>query len=652
MTDPRELLQAFLDDELTAGERTQVEAALAADPALREELATLQAAGQLARASASPELPQELVTLIRDRIAESQRPWWERLLSRPLPHLTLGAATTLALCLCLAPLTRGPELPRLARGKAERVAAAPLPADGVLYHRERRLPPEAGDLVDRAGLPLTAPTAPAPDVVAPRGPAAKTGTSLSEDRFAAGGGVAEAPAAFDDSRPGPRAVRPESMVAELLEQTPPTPEETLPRLQAGEVDDNLLFGKYVRYAEQQAGLAGQGASVFPVRERYVIQVVEPTGLGVSDVAVRVFESGRQKEPLCNARTDASGQLVFLPGRYGTQAQHYVVRAGDQRLGRTVTFRRGEPGRPWRLDLSDDPAPATAHRTVDIAFVVDTTGSMSEEISRLRETIDQVVKLLDNSAERPTLRFGLVLYRDLGDAYVTKVYGFTTSVGTFRQALAEVQADGGGDGPEHVQAALAAAVNELAWSPAPAVRMAFLIGDAPPHLDYPTSEDNPPYLQSIDRARAKGIKFFTISSSGNEDVGEYVWRQIALLTRGKFLFITKGDALGDVPDRPAQPDDGATPHHVERQDYTVQALPNLIEQCVRRELAALGTKPPDHVGYDAPTDPQPQTAPQLAVPFETPHRKLPFMASLLIVFSNLTGWLWAWRRSLRPSLRRR
>jgi hypothetical protein len=281
--------------------------------------------------------------------------------------------------------------------------------------------------------------------------------------------------------------------------------------------------------------------------------------------------------------------------------------------------------------------------------------MSEEISRLRETIDQVVKLLDKSAQRPKLRFGLVLYRDLGDAYVTKVSDFTTDVDAFRQSLTAVRADGGGDSPEHVQAALAAAVGKLTWTEEPALRMAFLIGDAPPHLDYQQDDDNPPYLQSVDRARAKGIKFFTISTSGNDDVGEYVWRQIALLTRGKFLFITKGDALGDVPDRPAQPDDGSTPHHVERQDYTVQALPNLIEQCVRRELAALGTRPPTTIDVGAmPTQPEPaqpviEPTPVVHLPAQ---KKLPFSATLLIVLSNLAGWLWAWRRSLRPTLRRR
>lgn len=677
MSDPRELLQAYLDDELTAPERAAVEAALAADPALRDELAKLRAAGALVRASAMPAMPEELTTMIRDRLTTAARPCWEVLLARPVPHLRLGAVTTLALCLFLAPFTRGPELPALSRDVYVTVNDSMTTSSDGAPPPPAAMPAEAP--MDEFVLGTTAAEEPARpfDTTLPRSKA----TVLE----AVGGEVDLADVRGPEPRPAPA---PRAVSGEALRQrTGPAAEgreapgtsrdfyvggeppahayaETrpLPRLQAGEVDDNERFGKFVAYAEAQAGLAQQGVSVFPVRQRQVIQIVDEQGVGVPDLPLEVREivtTGPVGAPhhggrtLLRARTDASGQAVFFPGRHPGYITSDVQLLSDREL--TPMWFAGERT-VWRAVAQPPWQPAAAGRTVDIAFVVDTTGSMSEEISRLRQTIDQVVKLLDQTAQRPKLRFGLVLYRDEGDAYVTKVHDFTTNAAAFRKLVGQVAADGGGDNPEHVQAALAATVDELHWSDAPALRLAFLIGDAPPHLDYPVQQGNRPYLQSVDQARAKGIKFFTISSSGNDDVGEYVWRQLALLTRGKFIFITKGDALGDVPSRPAQPDDGSTPHHVERQDYTVQALPNLIEQCVRRELAALGSKPPATIEVDLPETQEPPVEPppvidEPLVISEKTEKKLPFSASLLIVLANLAGWLWAWRQSRRPSLRR-
>ena len=100
----------------------------------------------------------------------------------------------------------------------------------------------------------------------------------------------------------------------------------------------------------------------------------------------------------------------------------------------------------------------------------------------------------------------------------------------------MRADGGNDYPESLNQALHEAVNDASWREN-AIRLTFLIADAPPHLDYPQDED---YAADMVRAREKGIKIFSVASSGLDDQGEYIFRQIAQQTMGNFLFILYRD----------------------------------------------------------------------------------------------------------------
>ena len=101
---------------------------------------------------------------------------------------------------------------------------------------------------------------------------------------------------------------------------------------------------------------------------------------------------------------------------------------------------------------------------------------------------------------------------------------------------------------------------------------FLIADAPPHLDYPQDED---YAAEMVRAREKGIKVFSVASSGLDDQGEYIFRQIAQQTMGRFIFILEGGPQGNLE----------TSHSVEQ--YSVSQLDNLIIRLIREELEATG-----------------------------------------------------------------
>lgn len=193
-----------------------------------------------------------------------------------------------------------------------------------------------------------------------------------------------------------------------------------------------------------------------------------------------------------------------------------------------------PGSPARLT-----AVAPAGPRVEVAFVLDTTGSMGGLIDGAKRKIWSIARRIGEGRPRPDLRIALVGYRDLGDEYVARVHDFSRDMDEVFERLMAFQAGGGGDTPEHVSAALGAAVRELSWSRDPALQVIFLVGDAPPHVDYQDGHD---YARYAKAARARGIAVETIQC-GDDPVTARFWQEIASLGDGHYARI---DAQGGMP----------------------------------------------------------------------------------------------------------
>ena len=128
--------------------------------------------------------------------------------------------------------------------------------------------------------------------------------------------------------------------------------------------------------------------------------------------------------------------------------------------------------------------ASQNPKIDVVFVLDTTGSMSGLIQTAKEKIWSIATTMASAQQTPEIRIGLVAYRDRGDAYVTKVVDLSDDLDSVYATLMDFQADGGGDGPESVNKALYDAVHNISWSQEDqAYQVIFLVGDAPPHMDY-------------------------------------------------------------------------------------------------------------------------------------------------------------------------
>jgi hypothetical protein len=137
-------------------------------------------------------------------------------------------------------------------------------------------------------------------------------------------------------------------------------------------------------------------------------------------------------------------------------------------------------------------------------------------------------IVDSDAD---IRMGLVAYRDIGDDYVTRTFDLTTDIQDLYANLLELKARGGGDWPESVNEALDVAVNKLRWTPGGDVRrIVFLVGDAPPHMDY--AQDTK-YPVTLAVAKQKDIIVNTVLAGNARDT-ERVWREIAQNGNGRFI----------------------------------------------------------------------------------------------------------------------
>lgn len=168
--------------------------------------------------------------------------------------------------------------------------------------------------------------------------------------------------------------------------------------------------------------------------------------------------------------------------------------------------------------------------VDVVFVLDTTGSMSGLIETAKEKIWSIATTMASAQQTPEIRIGLVAYRDRGDAYVTQVVDLSDDLDSVYATLMDFSANGGGDTPESVNKALYDAVHRMSWSQDDqAYQVIFLVGDAPPHMDY----DEVRYPEITASALGKGIVVNTIQC-GEIASAVAPWTQIASLGNGDFF----------------------------------------------------------------------------------------------------------------------
>ena len=188
-------------------------------------------------------------------------------------------------------------------------------------------------------------------------------------------------------------------------------------------------------------------------------------------------------------------------------------------------------------LADEPNQKKAQPEVEVVFCLDTTGSMSGLIDAAKKKIWAISNQIVSGTPTPKVKVGLLAYRDRGDEYITKIVPLTDDLDAIHTQLMSFRAAGGGDFPESVNQALHESVTKFNWSKNPkTLKIIFLVGDAPPHMDYP---DDVKYPETCKLAVKNNIIINTVQCGNHAQTRDF-WKKICRLAEGSYVQI---DAKG-------------------------------------------------------------------------------------------------------------
>jgi hypothetical protein len=233
--------------------------------------------------------------------------------------------------------------------------------------------------------------------------------------------------------------------------------------------------------------------------------------------------------------------------------------------------------PWGLEVSKprwqniraDARPRSPRRALDLGFLVDATGSMGDEMAFLQSEIKDIVRRISSVEPDLDIRMSVVFYRDRGDAFITKSLPFTRSADDAVTFISGTTADGGGDYPEDMNSGLEAMMRQH-WSRDAVPQMLFLLADAPPH-QYAGQDYT--YHEAIQDAAANGIAIYPVAASGVDKPTEFLFRAMAVMTGGKYVFLTDDSGVGNSHEEP------------DIAGYKVEKLNDLMVREIRSYVAA-------------------------------------------------------------------
>ena len=315
---------------------------------------------------------------------------------------------------------------------------------------------------------------------------------------------------------------------------PPRPQSGL--LTAGEHDDLLnpeLYANYVR----QSNL-GQAIPALPMLDTARVLTV-----AVKDGAGRPVPFARVEVACANGRsivlnTLADGTAAFFP-QVDQLSQTVRVRAAGEDW-RSVAIGQGRGGQ--RVDFTVSRA-APMVKKLDLMLVIDTTGSMGDEIRYLQGELAAILRSLRARHPGLDLRIGFVFYKDVGDDYVTSTVPLTGDFNAAQGSLRQQSAGGGGDYPEAMEQALIRGAGQQ-WRP-DAVKTLLLVADAPPH-----DENFGTTWLAARHLRAGRVQIVPVAASGVADKAEYAMRAMAALTQSRYTFLTDDSGIGNSHAAPA------------------------------------------------------------------------------------------------------
>lgn len=336
---------------------------------------------------------------------------------------------------------------------------------------------------------------------------------------------------------------------------------------AGEHDDNEEFPAFLDFFNRFSSLSTDLDPIkLDISGRIIISVVDVKGNPIKDALLTVNAK--------HFRTANDGEIILFPSDIGLRKKKNLkafITVGNTTKDFIITSETAV-----RQEVKFDHVRSELQKVpVDIVFTLDTTGSMGDEIDILRDTIYSIYTRINKlDSANVDLRFGVVLYRDKGDIYMTKQFALTSDITAFQEFLFNVRAGGGGDTPEDLIAGLDETVNKMNWRN-DAIKLSFLVTDAPGHM-----YDVEQFRSILTSARENNIKIFSVGASGLDTTGEIQLRITAQNTKGSFIFLTYGET-GESSGK----DEGKVSHHTGT-NFTSRNLDDIVVDNVSRQIRFL------------------------------------------------------------------
>lgn len=277
---------------------------------------------------------------------------------------------------------------------------------------------------------------------------------------------------------------------------------------------------------------------FVLDTRIPVQLKLDNNTPVVDATVRLLDSRGQA--LWTARTDNTGKaelwpMAFMQGELGDTIMSMDVNFGDEIFSFDISH--NNPG----IQTFTIQRPCAISDNLDIAFVIDATGSMGDEIRFIQNDLDTFIRKVADENKDINIRLGSVFYRDFGDAYVAKYSPFSSNSSIADNFILSQSASGGGDYPEALPSALQFACDSLEWSEIARARIMYLILDAGAHQDTASKNALRKYTE---KAANKGIRIVPVICSGLTSSDAGLMRSIALATNGTNIFLNNLNPSGN------------------------------------------------------------------------------------------------------------
>jgi hypothetical protein len=348
-------------------------------------------------------------------------------------------------------------------------------------------------------------------------------------------------------------------------------------LTAGELSDFKKWKLWEGYTKDEFRQWSEHWGIAPVN-RYCVQVQNEDGNGIAGEKIYLIDLNT-RDTVWRAISDNTGKAELWANFTAADSSQrnfaIVCRTESKRF--PVSFENGIN----RITLKRE----CGHSNIaDIAFVVDATGSMKDEIKYLQDELQDVIGHIAVKNKGVELRLASVFYRDHKDQYLTRSIDFQNDAAPLIQFIEKQSADGGDDYPEAVEDALTTALDSLHWDLGARAKIIFLILDAPPH---DAARDKMEKLMM--QAAAMGVRIVPVVCSGIDKSTEYLMRSIALATNGSYVFLTDDSGVGDKHIKPT------TDH------FKVELLNDLLQRLVSEMIFIPACRNKDNPDVPVNTD---------------------------------------------------